>query len=146
MSARQPILEQWIARTIQEYPSAALTFISQEKDPFRNPVGHTVRQSLTVLFDQLQGQMDPGAIEPALDAIIRLRAVQDFTASQAVRFVFALKSVLREDEPASDQARLDERIDQLALMTFDKYMQCREQLAEIRIKDSRRDIVRQSAG
>lgn len=146
MSTHGPILEQWIAQTIQSYPSAAVAFLSGESDPFRNPVGHTVRQCLTVLFDQLYGEMDPGCIAPALDAIIRLRAVQELTPSQAVGFVFLLKPILRELAPEHDPVWFGERIDQLALMAFDKYMQCREQLAEIRLSESRRRLAYQGAG
>lgn len=146
MSTRAPILEQWIAKTIQAYPSAVVPFLSGESDPFRNPVGHTVRQSLATLLDQLHGEMDPGGIAPALDAILRLRAVQDLTASQAVGFIFLLKPILRELAPEHDPVLLGERIDRLALMAFDKYMQCREQVAEIRLRESRRNLAYQGTG
>ncbi|MGB2678239.1 MAG: RsbRD N-terminal domain-containing protein [Candidatus Acidiferrum sp.] len=147
MSERAPILEQWIARTIQSYAPASVPFLSREDDPFRNPVGHTLRESLTTLFEQLQGNMDKDHIAPALDAIIRIRAVQDLTASQAVGFVFLLKPILRELAPETDQVALGERIDRLALMAFDNYMRCREQLAEIRLSESRRSFpVRQVVG
>ncbi len=147
MSAREPILERWIAETIRIYPCAAVPFLSRENDPFRNPVGHTLRQSLTSLFEQLQGNMETDQIAPALDAIIRIRAVQDLSASQAVQFVFLLKPILRELAPEHDQVLLGERIDQLALMAFDNYTRCREQLAEIRLSESRRSFrVRQVVG
>jgi len=136
MSTAEPILEQWIARTVQSYPSSAAAFLSGEKDPFRNPVGRTLRQSLTTLFRELQGGMDAAHIAPALDAIVRIRAVQDLSASQAVGFVFLLKPIVREIAPESGQTPLDERIDQLALLAFDKYMQCREQVKEIRARES----------
>jgi hypothetical protein len=147
MSAREPILEQWIARTIQSYSPASVPFLSREDDPFRNPVGHTLRESLTALFEQLRGNMETYHIAPALDAIIRIRAVQDLTASQAVGFVFLLKPIVRELAPEPDQVALNDRIDQLALMAFDNYMHCREQLAEIRLSESRRSFrVRQVVG
>ncbi len=147
MSARSPILERWIADTIHFYPSATVLFLSSEDDPFRNPVGHTLRQSLASLFEQLQGSMDASQVVPALDAIIRIRAVQDLTASQAVGFVFLLKPIVRELAPELEQVLLGERIDQLALMAFDSYMRCREQLAEIRLSESRRSFrLRQVVG
>ena len=152
MSTVEPILEQWIARTIQSYPSSAAAFLSGEGDPFRNPVGHTLRQSLTTLYQELQGSMDAARIASALDAIIRIRAVQDLSPSQAVGFVFLLKPIVREFAQQSGQAlltnrisdrihnqmddQINDRIDQLALVAFDKYMQCREQLAEIRKRES----------
>ncbi|MGB8494384.1 MAG: RsbRD N-terminal domain-containing protein [Candidatus Acidiferrum sp.] len=147
MSERAPILEQWIARTIRSYAPASVPFLSREDDPFRNPVGYTLRESLTTLFEQLQGNMDQDHIAPALDAIIRIRAVQDLTASQAVGFVFLLKPILRELAPEPDQVSLNDRIDRLALMAFDNYMRCREQVAEIRLSESRRSFrLRQVVG
>ncbi len=155
MSSRDPILERWIAETIQSYPPSAAPFLAGENDPFRNPVGHTLRESLTALFDELQGNMDPDRIAHALDALIRIRAVQDLTASQAVGFVFLLKPILLELQPERNPAArdvplgvlLNDRIDRLALMAFDKYMQCREQLADIRVSEGRRRIhVRQVTG
>jgi RsbRD-like negative regulator of sigma factor len=142
VSARDPILEEWIARTIQSYPSAAVPFLSGEEDPFRNPVGQTVRRSLTTLLEQLQGDMDVGRVAPALDAIVRIRAVQNLTASEAVGFVFLLKPILSELAPDLDRAAFGSRLDRLALMAFDKYMQCREQLAEIRVSEGWRSIRR----
>lgn len=145
MSPRDPIVEQWIASALQSYPSASVPFLSAEDDPFRNPVGHTLRQSLTTLYDELRGTMETERIAPALDALIRIRAVQDLTASQAVGFVFLLKPILRELAPVDDS--LNDRIDRLALMAFDKYMQCREQLADIRVNEGQRRMhVRHSAG
>jgi hypothetical protein len=89
--------------------------------------------------------METERIAPALDALIRIRAVQDLTASQAVGFVFLLKPILRELAPVDDS--LNDRIDRLALMAFDKYMQCREQLADIRVNEGQRRMhVRHSAG
>ncbi len=125
---------------MQSYPSAALPFLAGQDDPFRNPVGHTLRQSLTSLFEQLQGDMDANGIAPALDAIIRIRAVQDLTPSQAVEFLFLLKPIMRELAPEQDQVRLADRIDRLALMAFDKYMQCREQVAEVRWSERQRSV------
>jgi len=152
MSASEAILEQWITRTIASYPGLAVSFLASEKDPFRNPVGHTLREGLATLLqellgDDLLGELNAERVQPALDAIIRIRAVQDLTPSQAVGFVFLLKPILRELAPEHDQAQLHDRIDRVALMAFDKYMQCREQLADIRVSEGRRRMhVRQVVG
>lgn len=134
MSASETILERWVAVTLQSYPAQALPFIAGARDPFRNPVGHTLQTSLATLLQELLGAMDEKSIAPALDAIVRLRAVQNFAASEAVRFVFELKPIVREISPASAEL-LDDRIDALALMAFDQYASCREQIAGLRIKD-----------
>jgi hypothetical protein len=140
MSASEAIVEQWFARTVESYASPTARFLSSDQDPFRNPVGHTLRQSLTILLEELLGDMGSERIAPALDAIIRLRAVQDFPPSQAVGFLFLLKPLLRASPLEHDWAVLDARIDQLALLAFDNHMRCREQLAEIRFNASQRTI------
>jgi hypothetical protein len=134
MISRQAIVEQWFARTIETYPSQIARSLMNERDQFRNPVGHSLRDGFEILLQQLLGEMDPAQIETALDSIVRIRAVQDFSPSQAVGFVFLLKPIVRE---LAEQhgLPLDSRIDQLALMAFDKYMQCREQIARIRAEE-----------
>ncbi len=141
MSPRQPILEKWITETMASYPPAVVPFLAGESDPFRNPVGHSVRQSLTIMFEQLLGDMNGECLDPALDGIIRVRAVQELSPSEAIGFTFRLKAILRELAPEEDQIALADRVDRLALMAFDKYTQCREQLAEIRIKELRRGVL-----
>jgi hypothetical protein len=89
--------------------------------------------------------MDPEAVTSHLDAIIRIRAVQNFTPSQAIAFVLSLKKVLRENltkelrdsRIASELVTFETKIDRLCLMAFDIYMQCREKIFQIRANETR---------
>jgi hypothetical protein len=139
MSAQGPIVERWVQRTMESYPAEMLSFLSTQQDPFRNPVGHTLRESLTTLVHELLGEMDKQAIAPALDALIRLRAVQGFTPSEAVRFVFEVRNAVREASGAVPES-LQSRIDELALMAFDQYMSCRQQIFELSARELRRRV------
>ncbi len=158
---KRAIVEAWLARTLQSYPGHTSRFLSQEKDPFRNPVGCTLAEAFPALFDQAIEGPDAAALPCLLDPVVRMRAVQDFSASQAVGFIFLLKQVLRdvlcrpphpplspdgEEEKGEGVARveslavLDARIDQIALTAFDLFMKCREQLYEIRANEARRRL------
>lgn len=137
---RSAILKEWIARTLQSYADQTSRFLLDEKDPFRNPVGHALKEGLPVLFDELVGGMDAARITPALDSIVRIRAVQDFTASQAVAFVFLLKRIVHEELAGENLAALEERIDELALLAFDLFMKCREKIYEIKANEARRRV------
>jgi hypothetical protein len=83
-----------------------------------------------------------------LDDIIKTRAVQEFTASEALSFVFMLKNAIRSElgtndvgSPASrEAAELEERIDRLALRAFDVYLAYREQVYDLRVNEVKRSV------
>lgn len=166
---KRAIVEAWLARTLQSYPAHTSRFLSEEKDPFRNPVGCTLAEALPALFDQVVEGLDAARIADILDPVVRIRAVQDFSAAQAVAFILALKQVVREamhfpphpplspgtgyplgEVRAEDKGEganqlealtiLENRIDAMALVAFDLYMRCREQLYEIRANEARRRL------
>jgi len=97
------------------------------------------------LLDQLINGMDLETITSHLDPIIRIRAVQNFTPSQATAFILSLKTVLRENlakelrDPriASEWVAFESKIDRLCLMAFDIYMQCREKIFQISANETR---------
>ncbi len=145
---KDAIVGEWLAHTLQAYPEHTSRFLGRESDRFRNPVGYTLKQALPALFDELLGDMDAARIAPLLDGIVRIRAVQDFTAAQAVAFVFLLKKVVREElrsevqgGPAGeDLAALEGRIDEMALLAFDLFMKCRERIYQIRADEAKRRV------
>jgi hypothetical protein len=143
---RHAIVAEWLARTLQSYPEHASRFLLQEKDPFHNPVGRALREGLPVLFDQCVSGRDAGAVTSVLDEIVRIRAVQDFTAGQAVAFIFLLKQVMRDalreerhrPPEGDDLAVMEGRIDQMTLLAFDLFMRCRERIYEIKGNEAKR--------
>ena len=136
MSAEAAIVERWVDRTLKSYPSEMHSFLGGEQDPFRNPVGNTLRENLAVLVHELLGTMDKQKIAGALDELVRMRAVQNFTPAEALRFVFDLRPLISEGAGAVS-VPLQSRIDELALMAFDQYMSCRERIFELRINELR---------
>ena len=138
------IVKEWFGQLIQTYPESTTRFLSQEKDPFHNPVGHTMKKGLSDLFDGLVQSKDVASLTPLLDGIVRIRAVQDFTAGQALAFPFLLKKVIRTEFAAdiprysNELAALEARIDELALLAFDLFMKCREQIYESKVNEIKR--------
>jgi hypothetical protein len=80
-----------------------------------------------------------------LDDFVRIRAVQQFSPSHAVGFVFLVKRAVREHlsqdltnaELWQELLVFESKVDNLALLSFDLYMQCREKLFEIRATEIR---------
>lgn len=137
---REIVLGKWFDRIRRTYPEVTSEFLAKQKDPFRNPVGHAISRSIGPIFDQVVSAMDTDHILRALDDVIRIRSVQDFSPSEAVAFIFDLKPAIREvvdsrvrgSESWNDLWELESRVDRVALLAFEKYMECREKLHEIR--------------
>jgi hypothetical protein len=139
---REAILKQWLACAVEAYPGHAAGFLLHNKDPFRNPVGHSLKQGLEVLFEEVLHDFDAARVSPALDSIVRIRAVQDASPSEAVAFIFLLRRIIREELPAGagDLRVLDGRIDEMALLAFDLFVKCREKIYELKANEAKRSI------
>jgi hypothetical protein len=82
-------------------------------------------------------------MQPLLDSIIRIRAIQNFSPSQATSFIFSLKDVVREtlkkEDPESKHFKelllFESKIDELGMMAFDIYMKCREKIYELKANE-----------
>jgi len=141
---KRPIVEKWFQRVLDTYPSDTAHFLRREKDPFANPVGSAILEGVEGLYDRLiHGGGDPRDLNLFLDRVIRIRAVQDFTPSGALRFVLSLKDVVREEVGREafekglghEMEAFEGRIDELLLVAFDVYMKCREQIYELRVHE-----------
>lgn len=137
------ILERWFGLMLDTYPDDSARFFKQEKDRFANPVGYTISQEIETIYEGLLRRESPDKLASSLDNIIRIRAVQDFSPSQAIAFVFLLKRAIREELGRKLQEiqvlkavlEFESRIDELALLAVDIYMECREKTYEIRINE-----------
>ena len=141
---RSAILERWFHLILETYPPETAKFLKKQKDRFANPVGAAISEGIEGIFDQLCQGIDYGNVSPFLDKIIRIRAIQDFLPSQAIAFIFLLKQVVREEiatetleDGASELLAFESRIDDLALVSFDIYMQCREKIYDMKFNEVR---------
>ena len=147
---RAGIIKRWVQLTLETYPSDSRRFLKKRKDRFANPVGTTLTGEIEKLYDAFLEGADEERISPALEKIIRIRAVQDFTPAQAVSFVFLLKGIVRAElgreleKPSSLKALLDwdSRVDAIALLAFDIYGKCREDIYNIRTNEVRNQFSR----
>lgn len=141
---RSAIVNQWFEAVVETYHEETRGPLRKQKAPFTNPVGFNTAQGLEGLFDGLLKGMMPTETSRFLDAIVRIRAVQDFAPSEAVRFIFRLKDVIRKElaEALRDQAvsaelvSFEGAIDDLALFAFDLYLQCREKIYDIKAREA----------
>jgi hypothetical protein len=147
---RTSVLEKWRRLIFKTYPPDSVGTLRNHRDRFGNPVGYAINQETGTIFDELLHEMDPLKLATSLENIIRVRAVQDFSPSGAVGIIFALKQVIREElageatgkELIAGLLEFEARIDRVALLAFDIYIRCREQIYEIRVNEAvaQRDV------
>jgi hypothetical protein len=146
---REAITERWLELTLATYRSDSAGFLLAQKNRFANPVGQTLVQETAAIVDGLLRDAAPDDICGHLEEVIKIRAVQEFSPSQAVSFVFLLKDAIREeiaDPLVAAKAReglleIEDRIDQMALFAFDIYVKWREQVYNLRLQEIRKGYV-----
>jgi hypothetical protein len=143
---RSEILERWRGLVYDSYPEEAVRFFRKEKDGFKNPVGQSIHRATETILDGALLDRNREGVPEALESLVRIRAVQDFSPSEAVAFVFLLKRACREvleetsgqAPPARVLSALEGRVDVLVLSAFETYTRCREEIFEIRVREAQR--------
>jgi hypothetical protein len=140
---KEAIVRKWIDLIFNSFPEEAGNFLKLKKNQFSNPIGHTINSNAEKIYDELICERNIGSIELLLDDIIKISAVQSFSPSQAVTFLFDLKKVIRDELKVElmEKAISDELInfelliDQVVLRAFDLYMKSREKVFKIRVNE-----------
>ena len=145
---RTSIIKKWRDVIVDTYPGETQRFIRKEKDQFANPVGNIIAKDVEALYDELIKNGNDEKIASCLENIIRIRAVQDFKASQAIGFVLQLKKLIREmtiqkaqiNELSVELQAFENRIDDTALLACDIYSQCRQKICDIRVNEVKNQL------
>lgn len=150
---KDAIVRRWFEEVLASYPGDACAAFMRQKDRFANPVGHSLRVGTRLIFEALLDGMDAEGMDDEkvrsyLREIIKIRSVQQFSASQAVSFVFQLKGGIRAElgkavvDPrySSALAEFERQIDRIALGAFDVFVECREQVCELRVNEAKRRV------
>ena len=138
------ILKKWLAAIFDTYPAGTANFIKDEGDMFANPVGYTISNGAGQLLGGLIRGDDPLALQGCLEKIIKIRAVQDFTPSQAVGFMLDLKTVIRDEVMGEvtkyglldELKELEMKIDRLAGVSHELYTNIKKQIRELAAKEA----------
>lgn len=144
---QKAILERWLHLILETYPAETSALLKKEKDRFINPVGSTISREIETLFQELLQDMNSDRLSASLSAILKIRSVQDFSPSGAAGFIFLLKrsvqeilrSEIQKESVLEEWLKFHSKIDELALLAFDIYMDCREKICEIKVNKAMAD-------
>ncbi len=152
LKLQDTIVERWFDMVAKTYSSDTAGFLKKKKDPFANPVRNNTLKSMRAVVAGLLGKMDSEQLRNDLDPAIRIRAVQQFSPSQAVGFIFFLKEIIRDllqtkhtqafNDPGNlpELLRLESNIDAIALIAVDIYLECRETIFSLKANVERNSV------
>ena len=148
INKKPSIIENWVKLIIETYPPETSKFLRSQKDRFSNPVGYAITSCAENIFDEIINENNIERIKNSLNDIIKIRAVQNFLPSNAVEFVIFLKKVIREElkefyegKTLQEFLQLESRIDRVALIAFDLYMEAKEKIFQIRVNEVKSHFV-----
>ena len=147
---RKDILKRWFDCVVQTYPEDTSRFLKTKKDPFANPVGNTFLRGFEAIFDELLKGLNHESLSSFLYPIIRILAIQNFSPSKAISLFIVLKNVIREIIKTEIQdidstyeiLEFESRIDELCLVAFDIFMECREKIYELKANEMRGSVMK----
>lgn len=136
---RKAIVNKSFELTIATYPEESQSFLKDSSRQFTNPIGYNLYQSIEQIVEKIINNEPIESFLPPLEEIIKIRAVQDFTPSQAVGFIFLIKKAFQDElekeiEPIQILDFLS-RIDSLSLIAFDIFMKYREKIYDLKSKE-----------
>lgn len=139
---KKVIREKWALAVIETYEAYAVKFLRRTNNQFKNPVGHTIEKGIGELFDYLINDSGSNELPPTVIDLVKIRAVQDMPPSKAVSFIFIIKKIINELFVTNEHNGLIEQIeafeasiDQTALAIFDVYMDAKQKLFDIKIRE-----------
>ena len=144
---RLEVQEKWKSMVHGTYPFDTVGFLHTNTNQFANPVGYRTNEAAEAIVAMLLVDTpDVDALGKAVDEIIQVRAIQEFSPEAAVGIFYGMKDILREMVENAEQPEdyrlglqeLESRLDAVSLMAFGVYARCREKLHLIRVDEVKR--------
>jgi hypothetical protein len=137
------ILQRWFDRILEDYPPETQTLFRENKSPYSNPIGVTLRKGMEGLIDEILQTTNIEEARAILEPVMKVRAVENLPPSQGGKFILPLREVVSEivreakrtDLLGQEWLDLNSRITQLALLGMNLYSECREKVNQLRIKE-----------
>lgn len=142
LEKRDHLVDKWFDHIAGLYPNQTAIFLKNNRGQFSNPVGHSLKTGLDTILKEIANGFNEDNIKKSLDDIIRIRAIQDFTPSEAVSFLLFFKNIVYKELgnkiDYEEFKSFEEVMDKITLYAFDIYMKCREDLCNVRVKEVER--------
>lgn len=141
---REAVTVRWRRLMAGSRSASSGDFIAGRINEFTNPAGAIINRAAAAMFDGLSTANSP-CIE-AIDELMRLRAVQDLPAEEALHFLSLLEDeclkTLRaqgcEELSQEERAHITAKINEMTHQARGRYARCREKIDDLRSRERER--------
>jgi len=143
---RDKILEFWLNRFWDDFGESAY-YLKKEVDQFTNPFGYQIRECFEKIVESLYQELNWKEIEPVLDKLAQIRAIQENLPSKAGKVFLILKEIIRDNFGddilnklgISALLEIEDKISAYMLRYFDFYQNYRERLYQLKVDEFKRN-------
>jgi hypothetical protein len=140
---KEIILQRWLDRVLDAYPPDTRRFFRENRSPYSNPVGFTLRKGMEEVLTRIFLPLSEEDARAILEPVMKVLAVENLPSSRGIDFILPLREVLsemvREENRKSflgqEWLELNSRISRLALLGMNLYSECREKVNQLRIHE-----------
>ncbi|HIE33265.1 MAG TPA: hypothetical protein EYP81_04380 [Thermodesulfobacteriaceae bacterium] len=137
------IFKLWQDKVYSLFPEETVRFLKKETERFENPLGYRLEEGLKGLLSQFTEEFSWEKVDYYLERILKIQAVQSLRPSEALSFLYYLKSVVREvvgerileEYGPEGLLEVEDHIDAVILRAFNQYMAAREKLNELKFQE-----------
>jgi hypothetical protein len=141
---KEEILQRWLDRILEDYPPDTRSFFRETESLYSNPVGFTLRKGMEGIIDRILRPLSAEEARVILEPVMKVRAVENLSPSQRMKFILPLGVVLaeimreegRKDLWGHEWMELNSEISRLALLSRKLFSESREKVNQLRIKES----------
>lgn len=143
---KNKILKLWLNSFWERFGKGS-AFFKKEVDHFTNPFAYHIEEAFREILQAVLEEFSWDRVDPSLEKIAQIRAVQEVIPSIAGVFLIDLKKILRDNYGdkiltnygVSALLELEDRINSLFFRFMDFYLKHRERMYEIKIEEWKRN-------
>ncbi|MDW8001223.1 MAG: hypothetical protein RMJ39_00945 [Deltaproteobacteria bacterium] len=133
-AAIEIIRDLWLFNILSTYHKESIGFLTNESDRFLNPVGHSYKDSISQILEEIFGSFSELKIKEAMGMMAKIGCLSGYSFENE-NFTFFLQKVLKEKKElvgAELTEKIEERLAKLYMLEKKIFEETQKKLEELK--------------